>query len=125
MESSLRHILHFSNPDVDQQQERDRRSPILNRVHPIAEQHNGRNLTINELSHSQDVEDSGSTADVNGTSRKRPNPSSRLAYPRKRAIRACQKCRLRRTKCDNVRPACTACLDLGADCLYSEGDPST
>lgn len=105
MESNLRHILHFSDPNFDGN----------------AAQEGSRNLTIEELSHNALVEENGDS----GIPRKRSNPSSRLSYPRKRAIRACQKCRVRRTKCDNVRPSCTACLDLGAECIYSEGDPST
>lgn len=46
-------------------------------------------------------------------------------YPRKRATKACLICRFRRTKCDNARPACAACLRLGADCTYQETDHST
>ena len=57
-------------------------------------------------------------------SRKRPATRIKSTYPRKRAIQACQKCRARRTKCNNVRPACSSCLDLGVDCSYAETDPS-
>lgn len=60
---------------------------------------------------------------LNG-SRKRAASRIKSTYPRKRAIQACQKCRARRTKCNNVRPTCSACEDLGVDCSYSEGDPS-
>lgn len=59
------------------------------------------------------------------TSRKRPASRIKSSYPRKRAIQACQKCRVRRTKCDNLRPTCSSCLDLGVECNYSEGDPSS
>lgn len=111
MESSLRHILHFSAGDLDASG--DDKSQLIEA---------GRNLSIDELGDGLEI--NGSNGDMVVT-RKRSNPSSRLSYPRKRAIRACQKCRVRRTKCDNVRPACTACLDLGAECIYSEGDPST
>ncbi|KAH8690338.1 hypothetical protein BGW36DRAFT_307812 [Talaromyces proteolyticus] len=56
----------------------------------------------------------------------RPRHSRRGAvYPRKRASQACHTCRFRRTKCDNVRPACTACLKLGAECVYGYTNPST
>ena len=112
MESSLRHILHLTNSEVN---------ASANHEHGHLSLDGGRNLSIDELSQDNHVLDNGDTT----ASRKRPNPSSRLSYPRKRAIRACQKCRVRRTKCDNVRPSCTACLDLGAECVYSEGDPST
>lgn len=64
----------------------------------------------------------GSTADA---SRKRTASRIKSSYPRKRAIQACQKCRVRRTKCDNLRPSCSSCLDLGVECNYSERDPSS
>lgn len=64
----------------------------------------------------------GSTGDA---SRKRPASRIKSSYPRKRAIQACQKCRVRRTKCDNRRPTCSSCSDLGVECNYSEGDPSS
>ena len=57
-------------------------------------------------------------------SRKRPASRIKSTYPRKRAIQACQKCRARRTKCNNARPTCSSCLDLGVDCSYAESDPS-
>ncbi|KAH8199178.1 hypothetical protein TruAng_006647 [Truncatella angustata] len=52
------------------------------------------------------------------------------SYPRKRAIAACQLCRTRRTKCDNLRPSCSACLKLGVECTtaatdYSSFDPAS
>lgn len=62
-------------------------------------------------------------AAANGT-RKRPISRIKSTYPRKRAIQACVKCRARRTKCNNERPACSSCLDLGVECSYSESDPS-
>ncbi|KAL2784508.1 hypothetical protein BJX66DRAFT_329949 [Aspergillus keveii] len=44
------------------------------------------------------------------------------AYPRRRAVRACQVCRSRRTKCDNKKPACSFCEKIGAKCVVN--DPS-
>ncbi|EXJ73605.1 uncharacterized protein A1O5_03367 [Cladophialophora psammophila CBS 110553] len=58
-------------------------------------------------------------------SRKRPATRIKSSYPRKRAIQACQKCRVRRTKCNNARPTCSSCMSIGAECTYSEGDHST
>ncbi|KAG9252389.1 uncharacterized protein F5Z01DRAFT_625626 [Emericellopsis atlantica] len=60
-------------------------------------------------------------------SRKRPRstPDTRPAYPRKRAAQACLACRRRRTKCDNERPTCSSCLNLGIECVYQEGDKSS
>ncbi|KAM5345077.1 hypothetical protein ACJ41O_010939 [Fusarium nematophilum] len=39
------------------------------------------------------------------------------------AAPACWTCRLRRKKCDRVRPACTSCADLSIDCHYSAVRP--
>ncbi|KAF4981675.1 hypothetical protein FZEAL_2562 [Fusarium zealandicum] len=43
---------------------------------------------------------------------------------RKRAVTACQFCRTRKTKCDNVRPRCGYCVHQKARCVYgdTEGD---
>lgn len=40
---------------------------------------------------------------------------------RKRAIAACQLCRLRKTKCDNGRPVCGSCRHHRARCVYADG----
>ncbi|KAF7959439.1 hypothetical protein EAE96_001056 [Botrytis aclada] len=47
---------------------------------------------------------------------------SRMAnsYPRKRALRACQICRTRKTKFNNEKPVCGFCQALGAQCVYDE-----
>jgi hypothetical protein len=42
---------------------------------------------------------------------------------RTRGITACQKCRSRKTRCDNQRPSCGYCAKLGVSCLY-ESDSS-
>ncbi|KAF4442232.1 vegetative cell wall protein gp1 [Fusarium austroafricanum] len=39
-------------------------------------------------------------------------------YHRKRAVTACQPCRARKTKCDNIRPVCGFCSRTGAQCIY-------
>ncbi|CAI7596264.1 unnamed protein product [Penicillium pancosmium] len=41
-----------------------------------------------------------------------------MSYPRKRAVTACQLCRRRKTKCDNVRPTCGFCANIGSSCVY-------
>lgn len=66
-----------------------------------------------------------STTTTAPTSTKRRLPRAAATYPRKRATQACLTCRFRRTKCDNARPACAACVRLGADCSYREADHST
>ncbi|KAL6451877.1 hypothetical protein SBY92_003185 [Candida maltosa Xu316] len=62
-------------------------------------------------------------------SKKRPHsqtqPSSRAAatYPRKRALTACDTCRLKKIKCDNVRPSCGSCVRNGnTKCHYRTDD---
>lgn len=39
---------------------------------------------------------------------------------RKRTPVACQFCRLRKSKCDNVRPSCSFCLQHQANCVYGD-----
>ncbi|KAI7772571.1 hypothetical protein LZL87_005296 [Fusarium oxysporum] len=41
---------------------------------------------------------------------------------RKRAVTACQFCRVRKTKCDNVRPTCGFCVRHRAKCIYLDAD---
>ena len=43
-----------------------------------------------------------------------------MSYPRKRAVRACQLCRTRKTKCNNIRPICGACNQIDATCIYED-----
>ncbi|KAL5329048.1 hypothetical protein ACEPPN_002557 [Leptodophora sp. 'Broadleaf-Isolate-01'] len=57
--------------------------------------------------------------------RKRPAPRGTAAYPRKRANKACQVCRARRTKCDNKRPACGFCEKAGTTCTWAPQDLSS
>lgn len=62
-------------------------------------------------------------------SKKRPKSVAKLlsrtsvTYPRKRAVTACDTCRLKKTKCDNVRPLCGSCARNGnSNCQYSTDD---
>ncbi|KFZ24638.1 hypothetical protein V502_00887 [Pseudogymnoascus sp. VKM F-4520 (FW-2644)] len=61
------------------------------------------------------------------SSTKRPVSISRAsaAYPRKRAVTACQVCRARRTKCDQKKPSCSFCASIGAECNSDPGSLST
>ncbi|EAZ63908.2 Fungal transcriptional regulatory protein [Scheffersomyces stipitis CBS 6054] len=44
-------------------------------------------------------------------------------YPRKRALTACDTCRLKKIKCDNVRPRCGSCVKNGnMNCHYRTDD---
>ncbi|KAK3362466.1 fungal-specific transcription factor domain-containing protein [Lasiosphaeria hispida] len=40
-----------------------------------------------------------------------------------RSSEGCWTCRLRRKKCDEIRPLCDACKDLEIDCLYGDEKP--
>jgi hypothetical protein len=51
---------------------------------------------------------------------KRPAEPSRAFYPRKRALAACEVCRKRKSKCDNLRPSCGLCQRLNAHCVYRD-----
>jgi hypothetical protein len=41
-----------------------------------------------------------------------------MSYPRKRAVTACESCRVRKTKCDNARPRCASCIKNSLPCSY-------
>ncbi|KAJ5630560.1 uncharacterized protein N7484_010660 [Penicillium longicatenatum] len=58
--------------------------------------------------------------DVNYETNKKRSNSETTDYPRRRAIIACQICRLRKTRCNGVRPKCQLCTDLDAECTYRE-----
>ncbi|KAJ0425427.1 hypothetical protein BJY00DRAFT_308171 [Aspergillus carlsbadensis] len=52
---------------------------------------------------------------------KKPRTTAvRNAYPRRRAVVACQLCRMRKTKCDNRRPSCGTCTSLHFQCVYQD-----
>ncbi|KAJ5758456.1 hypothetical protein N7520_005612 [Penicillium odoratum] len=56
---------------------------------------------------------------------KRPAPRGTAFYPRKRANKACQVCRARKTKCDNAKPSCSYCVQVGTTCIQSPADLSS
>ncbi|KAF5250101.1 hypothetical protein FANTH_4654 [Fusarium anthophilum] len=41
-------------------------------------------------------------------------------FPKSRGVTACQKCRTRKTRCDNRRPTCGFCLKRRLTCVYPE-----
>ncbi|CAH0058438.1 unnamed protein product [Clonostachys solani] len=47
-----------------------------------------------------------------------PPTNSESQAPRTRGAVACQKCRSRKTKCDNQRPSCGYCLKIREPCVY-------
>ncbi|KAF5592118.1 heterokaryon incompatibility protein [Fusarium pseudocircinatum] len=64
-----------------------------------------------------------SSSGQQGQGNKRPRTAA--MYHRKRAVTACQSCRLRKTKCDNVRPVCGFCSRSGAQCVYPGSGPDS
>ncbi|KAJ4161008.1 hypothetical protein NW765_005858 [Fusarium oxysporum] len=64
-----------------------------------------------------------SSSDQQGQGNKRQRTAA--MYHRKRAVTACQSCRLRKTKCDNVRPVCGFCSRNGAQCVYPGSGPDS
>lgn len=72
------------------------------------------------------MERASSNEESPGVSKKRKIPSSSSWLPhkgdfqRKRSATACQLCRSRKTKCDNNRPICSKCHELGAECIYQD-----
>ncbi|KAL0932441.1 fungal specific transcription factor domain-containing protein [Colletotrichum truncatum] len=67
--------------------------------------------------------DAGNETPDTGNKRRRTSGM----YQRRRAVAACGPCRVRKTKCDNIRPACGFCQRNGGLCTYpdSSNDFST
>lgn len=59
--------------------------------------------------------------DSPGTAKRRRMTTSDFTR-RKRTAVACQFCRVRKTKCDNVRPQCGYCVRQKAKCVYGDMD---
>ncbi|KAL4751968.1 hypothetical protein BDW72DRAFT_212359 [Aspergillus terricola var. indicus] len=63
----------------------------------------------------------GANANVQDPPAKKPRAqAARNAYPRRRAMVACQLCRIRKTKCDNRRPSCGTCTSQQFQCVYQD-----
>jgi len=63
------------------------------------------------------------TVEVAAEPQKRPrNNNLDTRYPRKRSSKACHVCRARKTKCDNVRPACGFCVSVNISCSYDDAE---
>lgn len=60
------------------------------------------------------------TGPRNAASSSEKVPSATSPHPTgviSRSISACNRCRARKTKCDQLFPSCTACTRVGADCV--------
>ncbi|KAJ5596371.1 hypothetical protein N7450_002829 [Penicillium hetheringtonii] len=47
------------------------------------------------------------------------------ANKRRRISLACNACRVRKSRCDGQRPACSSCMSLGFDCQYEPNESAT
>lgn len=52
--------------------------------------------------------------------RPRIDACRKASYPRQRALNACLNCRTRKTKCDNLRPTCSSCARINAECVFAD-----
>ena len=55
---------------------------------------------------------------IETTGRRSLSPVDAALYPRKRVAIACELCRLRKTRCDAKKPACSLCTELEIACVY-------
>lgn len=85
------------------------------------ERETGMNLTMetNDLEASSSMDNSNTTP-LNSKRQRLEKSRIENPYPRKRALRACQVCRARKTKYNNEKPVCGCCQALGAQCVYDE-----
>ncbi|VUC29742.1 unnamed protein product [Clonostachys rosea] len=49
----------------------------------------------------------------------------RTGFPRRRAVAACLTCREKKQKCNNERPSCSTCEEMGIPCQYTKLDASS
>ena len=73
-------------------------------------------VTIGRLAQSREHEPN--EAEPRSSSKRRRLNTSDFA-PRKRVSHACQFCRVRKTKCDSVKPRCGFCIRNDAKCIYT------
>lgn len=55
--------------------------------------------------------------DQSSRAAKRTKFDGKNSAPRKRVPTACENCRLRKTKCDGVKPVCGCCARMGVECV--------
>ncbi|TVY52235.1 Sterol uptake control protein 2 [Lachnellula cervina] len=55
--------------------------------------------------------------------RESPDDGARKRKAHKKSRRGCRNCKLRRVKCDEVRPECKKCIDFGVTCNYDPKIP--
>ncbi|OBT72838.1 hypothetical protein VF21_08307 [Pseudogymnoascus sp. 05NY08] len=60
------------------------------------------------------------TSNENSRKHNRPDDDEQPQKVQRRRI-ACQRCRGRKVKCDNVRPSCGSCVESGRECVYVDG----
>lgn len=73
---------------------------------------------------------SRSVGNTQATEEKGMSKRADAAYTRQRSVVACQVCRARKTKCDQRKPKCSFCENVGAECVsvhpgFSAFDPAS
>lgn len=48
------------------------------------------------------------------------DPPNNVTYTRRKALTACNVCRARKTRCDNVLPKCGFCRSVDGECSYTQ-----
>ena len=56
---------------------------------------------------------------------KRPRADDTQVKKPARRRMACQSCRIRKVKCDNVRPTCAICRNSRTECVYIDATPTS
>ncbi|RGP72628.1 hypothetical protein FLONG3_6636 [Fusarium longipes] len=69
-------------------------------------------------------EDSPSDSANNGTSQQQRANASEPATKRRRVALACSACRIRKSRCNGLRPRCDTCEKLGFECVYEQQETS-
>ncbi|KAF8535992.1 fungal-specific transcription factor domain-containing protein [Trichophaea hybrida] len=77
--------------------------------------------------HSEESNSASASASASVAANSRATPAAEQnggGSKRKRVSLACNACRLRKSKCDGVRPKCCMCRDLDFDCVYQQSASS-
>ncbi|KAF4335206.1 hypothetical protein FBEOM_10950 [Fusarium beomiforme] len=69
-------------------------------------------------------DDSPPASAKNGTSHQQKANASEPAPKRRRVALACSACRIRKSRCNGLRPRCDTCEKLGFECLYEQQETS-
>lgn len=99
------------------QQTRVQSAPAAHQVEPT---HPGKRSSSSRL---PTFGKESSLAPVPDSAEDQHQPKLQATFPRKRALTACDSCRVKKVKCDNVRPKCGTCVkNKIAECHYRSDD---